>query len=127
VAGTPCDRVAERLPRGPRELFLSYAQEPLVAADVLLASLDDYIAQLTRRIDEIESLDLPFARQLAERGRELVRELPDDAPEPERRVVQAGVRYLVEEEDARSDIDSPVGFADDALVLSEVETERSRS
>ncbi len=108
------------LPEEARTRFLELLEEPLAPPDLLLREIDECLGRVRRVVMDGAPLDVEFIEKLAARARRLVRGLEPDGPEPERRLVQAAVRYFVLADDAEGDLVSVIGFDDDARVLQAV-------
>lgn len=72
-------------------------------------------------------LDVELAEKLVSCADALLEDLAAGAFDGEHRaLVQAGLRYLVDDDDADPDLESPLGLEDDAAVLSHVAREVGR-
>lgn len=114
------------IPAEARDRFQELLHEPLMAPEVLLKEVDDCVGMVRRVVMEGAPLDVSMVERLADRAREMVARAGTDAPEPQRRMVQAAVRYFVLSDDAEGDLVSLMGFDDDALVLEAVAAQLPR-
>ena len=82
------------------------------------SSLADQVERHLVDLEEVqdEVLDLTTARELARTSHRLLALYPE-APEPDRRLIQAAVLYFVLDQDALPDRRSRTGLEDDARVL----------
>jgi len=78
--------------------------------------LDEAHAVAARR----EFVDVALAQRVAAGLTALLRALDDETPEAHRRVVYAAARYFVQMADGEHDLESEIGFHDDAEVLNAV-------
>jgi uncharacterized membrane protein YkvA (DUF1232 family) len=67
-------------------------------------------------------VDFALAEELAKRSVKLLERSAPDPSEANRQLIQAAVRYFVENDDAEDDLNSVVGFNDDAQVMNAVAT-----
>lgn len=111
------------IPAEARDRFHELLHEPLMAPEVLLKEVDDCVGMVRRVVMEGAPLDVSMVEGLAEQARTMVGRAGADAPEAERRMVQAAVRYFVLSDDAEGDLVSLMGFDDDAQVLEAVEAQ----
>lgn len=114
------------IPAEARNRFQELLHEPLMAPEVLLKEVDDCVGMVRRVVMEGAPLDVSMVERLADQAREMVGRAGTDAPEPQRRMVQAAVRYFVLADDAEGDLVSLMGFDDDALVLEAVAAQLGR-
>lgn len=114
------------IPAEARDRFQELLHEPLMPPEVLLKEVDDCVGMVRRVVMEGAPLDVTFVEGLADRARAMVGRAGTDAPEADRRMVQAAVRYFVLSDDAEGDLVSLMGFDDDALVLDAVAAQLSR-
>ncbi len=112
-------RLLSELPPDAAQLMRDLLAEDLVPADRLRAELAEHLAQLTDHASRHEFVDLETATLLNSVCHRLLDRLAA-APEDHRRMVQAAVRYFILDEDAESDLHSPIGFDDDAQVVKTV-------
>lgn len=117
--------MALEVPTGiPEEARLRFAEllgEPLLPPETLLREIEECLGLVRRVVMEGAPLDVPWIEEVAMRARGLVRRLGPATPEPERRMIQAAVRYFVLSDDAEGDLVSLLGFDDDARVIEAVE------
>jgi hypothetical protein len=89
----------------------------------LIDDIDTYLDDLENLSEDAEFVDLPTARRIAAQCRALLAHLNAESPEVDRRLIQASIRYFIEDEDAEADTDSPTGLDDDAEVVEVVARE----
>lgn len=95
-------------------LVQTLLEEPLRSADDLRREVRAYQA----RIEAAEgNADVELGQQIAEACLGMLDMLEHDVSESHHRFVQLACRYFVEEEDEDGDLDSMLGFDDDAEVL----------
>jgi hypothetical protein len=100
-----------------REVVLRLLDESPAAAASLGAELDAFEAELLLLTDH-PTADVSTATRLAQGCRALLAAV---GPDPARlRMAQIAVRYVVLDEDADGDVDSPYGFDDDVEVFNAV-------
>lgn len=109
------------LPAGPRltgpervVLFGLY-EAPLEPRERVASMVRDYLAQVVEEAETREFVDADQAGRIAHALLRAIEELPDDAPEEHRRLVQAAAAYFALTDDA-SDDSQPIGFDDDERV-----------
>ena len=73
-----------------------------------------------------EFIDITLAENIAQTLRQLLRELAI-YPENKRRLIVGAARYFMRSQDAQADLESILGFDDDAAVLNYVLKEIGRS
>jgi uncharacterized membrane protein YkvA (DUF1232 family) len=112
---TAADRVLAAVPAQVAALLREFLSEPPREVDVLKREAHAYIEKLAGMRDEVEFLDLGLARRIEAQCQALLAGLDSDMDEHQ--LVQAAVRYFIEENDAEGDIVSLVGFDDDAQVI----------
>jgi len=83
--------------------------------------------EVARHLDETrtaaerrEFVDVALAERVAAGLTVLLTDIDDETPESRRRVVYAAARYFVQMADGEHDLDSEIGFHDDAEVLNAV-------
>ncbi|MGH0037136.1 MAG: hypothetical protein ACQGVK_19100 [Myxococcota bacterium] len=91
--------------------------QPLRRPDELRALLDRYWEKLEEHRDEYEFLDIGTAWTLVSQCRRLLLWLEESPTSDRTRLVQAAVRYFIKSNDGESDLNSPIGFDDDAEVV----------
>lgn len=109
------------VPEAARTRFAELLDEPLIAPELLVQEVEEYLGVVRRAVMEGAPLDLPVVEELAGRLRARLVRLGTSASERDRRLLQAAVRYLVLADDAEGDLVSLMGFEDDARVLEAVE------
>ncbi len=114
---------AAGLPREASRLLHRLLAEDPIPVDRLRADLAAHLGSLTAHSARHEFIDLETATLLNSVCHRLLDRLADggsvDRPQTEdhRRMVQAAVRYFLLDDDAESDLHSPIGFDDDAQVV----------
>ena len=109
------------VPEAARARFAELLEEPLIAPERLVREVEEHVGVVRRVVMEGAPLDVPAVERLASRLRALLERLGPSGPEPDRRLLQAAVRYFVLADDAEGDLVSLMGFEDDARVLEAVE------
>ena len=84
--------------------------------------IDAYLEHLQSLQSENEFLDLESAKRIAAQCKVLL----DGLDAEYHQLVQAGIHYFIEKDDAESDLDSPIGFDDDAEVIRLIAKEMGR-
>jgi hypothetical protein len=102
------------------DVLRGFLAEPLMSADLLSEQARVYFKQVEAIANDGEVIDLELVADAAVRCERLLAEVDDDMPEEERRLIQAAVRYFVNEEDADADLESLIGFDDDGAVVEAV-------
>jgi uncharacterized membrane protein YkvA (DUF1232 family) len=110
------EELLDDLPEQAREIFARLGKGPLWSVDRLRAAVVKHTEDTRKAAASNEFLDASLAEQIARRLQRLLKDY-DDRPGHERAVIQAVVRYFVLKEDAENDLDSVLGFEDDAKVL----------
>jgi uncharacterized metal-binding protein YceD (DUF177 family) len=108
-------------------IFRGYLDEPVVSTDLLAEQTRLYFKQLEAMAEDGEVVDLELITDLVIRCERLLDEVDDDMDEEHRRLVQAAVRYFVNDEDADADLESLIGFDDDGAVIEAVAVAIGRS
>jgi uncharacterized membrane protein YkvA (DUF1232 family) len=101
------------LPEETRSAYQTYLQRPPLTRELLIAKVRRYLDTLSHAREEQQPLDVATASKLAGGLLRLLRECPDQGLLH----AQAAVYYFLEEDDAQPDLDSSLGFADDACVF----------
>lgn len=114
-------RTLDRLPEAVRGLMEELHQEPLQSEADLRNSVNEYLEVLEELQFSEEFLDLETARRVAERCDRLLKSVDAATPVEHQQLIQAAVHYFLLDEDAESDITSPIGFDDDEQVVAAVE------
>ena len=112
--------VIERLPEDSAEPFRRLLETPVLDAGDLWMMVREHLVVLREAVEDEELLDGKLGVELAEASEALLNRFPDEESEDSRLLIQAAVRYFVLNEDAEGDMDSLVGFDDDALVFNAV-------
>ncbi len=102
-----------------RHLFTRLLDQELQPATVLMRLVERHLADLEAIGQRDELLNLVRARELTALARRLLAHYPE-APETDRRLIQAAVLYFVLDNDAAPDSRSLLGLEDDARVLAAV-------
>jgi len=113
-------RVLGGLDADAAELVRGYLAEPLASPELLSEHARVYFKQLEGLAAEGEVIDVELATSLAMSCDRLLDEIDDDTSEEHQRLIQAAVRYFVNEEDADGDTESLIGFDDDNAVIEAV-------
>lgn len=92
----------------------------LVPASWLRAEVDRHLDETRAAAARREFVDLALAERVATNLRALLDGLDHDTPDGHRRAVYAAARYFVQMEDGEHDLESEIGFHDDAEVLNAV-------
>ncbi len=108
---------AAALPRGATRLVRDLLAEDPIPTDQLRADLASHLGSLTAHSARHEFIDLETATLLNSVCHRLLDRLAAGDSEDHRRMVQAAVRYFLLDDDAESDLHSPIGFDDDAQVV----------
>jgi len=85
-----------------------------------------YIAKLEVVAEKTAFLDLVLARRVAAQCESLLDGLGPDSSTEHRQLIQAAIRYFIENEDEENDIESPIGFDDDLEVVELIAREIGR-
>lgn len=102
------------------DVLRGFLSEPLVSTDLLQDQVQMYYKQLEAMADDGDVLDLESVTDITVRCERLLDEVEDDMPEEHRRLIQAAVLYFVNVEDSDTDVESLIGFDDDAAVVEAV-------
>ncbi len=112
--------VIERLPQDSAEFFERLLSEPTLDAGDLWMMVRSHLVALREAEAAEEMMDSRLGKELAEASEQLLHRFADETNEDARLLIQAAVRYFVLNEDAEGDMDSLVGFDDDAEVFNVV-------
>lgn len=118
--GETTERVLDALDPDAADVILSFVTEPLVAPEVLAEQTRLYFKEVEAMADDGEAIDLELVTDLAVQCERLLDEMDDDMPEEHQRLIEAAVRYFVDNEDSDRDLDSLLGFDDDISVIETV-------
>ena len=110
----------EGIPDGSRQMWTELLTEDVLPVNDLLTQVRRYQQEITQTASVNDDVDLELARSLASAAVKLLGTVQDDTSEPNKRAIQAAVRYLVIEDDAESDTNSVIGLDDDTDVLNAV-------
>lgn len=110
------DSIAAELPPETHQAYKRYLAIAVADRAVLKNKVDDYLVTVLHASGENEFLDYPTAQQIATSLHRLLELSP-----PEQLVhVQAAVLYFINSDDASPDLESILGFDDDAEVVNAV-------
>lgn len=98
-----------------RVVLFGLYEAPLEARERIAGMVRDYLARVIEEAEHREFVDTDQASRIAHALLRAIEELPDDAPEEHRRLVQAAAAYFALTDDA-SDDSKPIGFDDDERV-----------
>jgi hypothetical protein len=112
--------VIDRLPEDSAEPFRRLLETPVLDAGDLWMMVREHLVVLREADADEEMLDGKLGVALAEASEALLNRFPDEDSEDAKLLIQAAVRYFVLNEDAEGDLDSLVGFDDDAMVFNAV-------
>ena len=107
------------IPAEAQRLFDTFHDAELAPVATLRDELAAYAQRIAERTPDNEMLDASVGQGLTRLCEELLT-LAEDADEPARRLVQAAVRYFVDEQDVEPDRDTMWGLDDDAAVCKAV-------
>lgn len=99
------------------ELVQTLMAEPLIAPKTLKAQVETYREEVRAAAENNANVDLELAMSIAGSCLSLLATIDGDTSESHHRLVQLACRYFVEEEDEDGDLDSVIGFDDDAEVV----------
>jgi len=88
-------------------------------AEALSGSIDPYLESVEASLSHNEFLDIELARRIAAACRLLLQRYPE-MDGPYQSAVVGAVRYFIDPDDADHDVDSVLGFEDDAQVVNYV-------
>ena len=114
------EKLLSALPSDSSALMRDLLVQEHIPIHRLRVELSEHLARMTEHSSRYEFIDLETAMLLNAVCHKLLDRLTDATPEDHRRMVQAAVRYFILDDDAESDLDSPIGFDDDALVVKAV-------
>jgi len=112
--------VIERLPQDSADFFQRLLAEPTLDAGDLWMMVRGHLVALREAEAAEEVMDGRLGKELAEASEQLLYRFPDEDSEDGQLLIQAAIRYFVLNEDAEGDMDSLVGFDDDAQVFNVV-------
>jgi len=112
--------VIENLPKDSADFFQRLLAEPTLDAGDLWMMVRGHLVALREAEEAEELLDGRLGKALAEASEQLLYRFSDEDSEDARLLIQAAIRYFVLNEDAEGDMDSLVGFDDDAQVFNVV-------
>lgn len=107
------------IPAEAQRLFDAHHDAELVPVLALRDELAAYAERIAARTPDNEMLDARVGQELV-RLCEALLSTAEDADEPTRRLVQAAVRYFVDEQDVEPDRETMWGLDDDAAVCNAV-------
>jgi len=110
------DSISADLPQETRPAYERYLNIPVATRAVLTNKVNDYLVTVLNASGENEFLDYPTAQRIS---LSLIK-LLELCPEEHLPHVQAAVLYFVNSDDASPDLESILGFDDDADVVNAV-------
>jgi hypothetical protein len=111
------DRLLKEAPDEARPHLQRLLAQTVRGPDEIRVELDRYWEKLEDHRDEYEFLDIGTAWTLVSQCRRLLLWLEDHGSPDRARLVQTAVRYFIKSNDGESDLNSPIGFDDDAEVV----------
>ncbi len=108
------------IPPEAQPLFDAHYDAPLVSAEVLREELAAYARHIAERTSADDVIDASVGEALARSCQALIDLTETDDRLGTRRLVQAAVRYFIDEDDVEPDRDSLFGLDDDAAVCNAV-------
>ena len=114
---TPIFRVLDAVPPAVAAVLRRLLSEPAREVATLREEIRSYVQELRDLNRDVEFLDFDLARQVATRCEALLDGITPASPPEIHRLVQAAVRYFIENDDEENDIESPIGFDYDAEVV----------
>lgn len=118
--GETIGRVLGAIDPDAADAICIFLDEPLVAPEDLADLTRIYFKQLEALAEDGEEIDLDQVTELAVRCERLLDVLDDSMPEDHQRLIQAAVRYFVDNEDSDGDLDMMNGINDDGSVIEAV-------
>jgi len=118
--GEATQKVLDSVDPDAADVIVSYLDDTLVAPEVLAEQTRLYFKEVEARAEGGEKIDIDLVTDLAVRCERLLDEVDDSTPEEHQRLIQAAVRYFVDDEDSDRDLDSLLGFDDDISVIETV-------
>lgn len=117
MPASPPDDLLDELPPAARETFARvYPETAPASAGPLLASVQRHLEEARRAARANEFVDTSLADAIADRLRQVLAGW-DTLTAPQRAAVSATVSYFALSDDAEDDLDSVLGFEDDAHVF----------
>jgi hypothetical protein len=110
------ESIAAELPRETREAYERYLKIPVAERGAIKNKIDDYVSTVLNASGENEFLDYPTAQRISLSLRKLLEVCSDDQLVH----VQAATLYFISTDDASPDLESILGFDDDAQVVNAV-------
>lgn len=95
------------------------AEEPLPLGE-LRDEVAAYVMRVGRDAETDHRIDFDMAESIGDSLRGLIDHVQADGDEEAHRLVHMAVRYFILEEDAEADLESLIGFDDDAEIVTEV-------
>lgn len=111
------DRLLKEAPDESRRHLERLLAQTLRGPDEIRVELDRYWDKLESVRDDYEFLDIATAWTLVSQCRRLLLWLEENHTPDRNRLVQTAVRYFIKSNDGESDLNSPIGFDDDAEVV----------
>ena len=118
-AGEITEQVLASLDPDVAEVVRGYLEDPIASIDLLEDRVALYAKELESRAEEGGVFDLDQALTLTRQCEALLSVAEELAEEP-RRLVQAATLYLCVADDADGDMESLIGFDDDAALIEAV-------
>lgn len=109
----------DAVPASSREVVEEFLSEDLRNTDQLRRDVEEYLERVADERERFEFLNMGLAEAIAGRYLDLLDEVEGESAEV-RRIVQAGLLYFVEPDDADDDFSSIIGFDDDRDVLNAI-------
>lgn len=107
------------IPHKAKPLWDKLLSEDLIPVHQLFAEVTEY-RKAIEQARRMEHVDDTVANALADVSMKLLQTIGEATSETQRRLIQAAVRYFVLEDDIDGDLDSVLGFDDDAEVMNAV-------
>lgn len=109
-------QLPQDLPEETRQTYAGYLRSAHLTRELLIARVRKYLDAIGQASETSQALDIATSSDLGLALLRLLRECSDDGLPH----AQAAVFYFIEEDDAEPDLDSPLGFEDDACVFNAV-------
>ena len=117
MLGQTVAEVLSTLPPKVAVVFQQCLEGRLQSSDNLRRELEQFQARMREEHERSELLDMETADKLVETCQRMLDSMSDSPAEEDHRLIQAAVKYLIREDDEEGDVESPIGFDDDALVV----------
>ena len=119
AAGEITEQVLASLDPDVAEVVRGYLEDPIASIDLLEDRVALYAKELESSAEDGRVFDLDQGLTLA-RQCEALLSIAEELDEESRRLVQAATLYLCVADDADGDMDSLIGFDDDAALIEAV-------